>query len=120
MAANGRIIEAASARRLRDEQRAGADPETLISTSPVGVVVFDARTGTPVSFNTEARRLSDGLWDPDQSPEQLLDVLTFRRGEGREVALAEFPLAQSRGMAETVRAEEIVIQAPTGGGSPRR
>ena len=35
----------ANARRHRDEQRARADLETLINTSPVGVVVFDVRTG---------------------------------------------------------------------------
>ena len=41
----------ANARRYRDEQRARADLETLIDTSPVGVAVFDARTGIPKSFN---------------------------------------------------------------------
>ena len=41
----------ANARRYRDEQRARNDLETLINTSPVGVVVFDCRTGAPVSFN---------------------------------------------------------------------
>ena len=43
-----------NARRYRDEQRARTDLETLIDTSPVGVAVFDARTGAPVSFNREA------------------------------------------------------------------
>ena len=104
----------ANARRLRDEQRARADLETLINTTSAGVVVFDARTATPVSFNTEARRLVEGLLDPDKSPEDLLDVLTFRRADGRETALSEFPLAQALSLADTVRAEEIVIQAPNG------
>ena len=36
----------ANARRHREEQRARADLETLVDTSPVGVVVFDAPTGT--------------------------------------------------------------------------
>ena len=35
----------ANARRHREERRARADLETLIETSPVGVVVFDARDG---------------------------------------------------------------------------
>ena len=46
----------ANARRHREERRARADLETLIDTSPVGVAVFDAVTGAPVSFNREARR----------------------------------------------------------------
>ena len=38
----------ANAREHRDEQRARADLEVLIETSPVGVVVFDARSGQVV------------------------------------------------------------------------
>ena len=45
----------ANARRYRDERRARADLETLIQTSPVGVAVFDARTGVPVSFNQQGK-----------------------------------------------------------------
>ena len=37
-----------NARSHRDEQRARADLEALVDTSPVGVLVFDARTGNPV------------------------------------------------------------------------
>ena len=101
-------------RRYRDERRARADLETLINTSPVGVVVFDARTGVPVSFNREVRRIIGGLQTPGSPVEQLLDVVTVRRADGREIALAEFPLAQALSTGETVRAEEIVIQVPDG------
>ena len=104
----------ANARRHRDEQRARADLETLINTSPVGVVVFDVATGGPVSFNREARRIVDGLRDPDQAPEQLLNVMTVRRADGREISLEEFPLAEVLKTSETVRAEEIVMVVPDG------
>ena len=104
----------ANARRHREEQRARADLETLINTAPVGVVVFDAGTGAPLSFNREARRIVDGLRNPDQSPEDLLEVLTFRRADGREISLRDFPLAQALSTGETVRAEEIVLQVPDG------
>ena len=103
-----------NARRHRDERRARADLETLIDTSPVGVVVFDARTGRPVSINQESRRIMGNLQTPGCPVEQLLDVLTFRRTDGREIALDEFPLAQALSTGETVRAEEIVIQVPDG------
>ena len=104
----------ANARRHREEQRARAYLETLIDTTPVGVVVFNAVTGVPVSLNREARRLVDGLTNPGQTAEQLLDVLTFRRADGREISLAEFPLARALGAGEAVRAEEIVITVPDG------
>ena len=102
----------ANARRYRDEQRARADLATLVDTSPVGVAVFDVRTGTPVSFNLEAIRIVDNLWTPDQTPEQLLDVLTVRRAEGREVSLDELSMAQALSLGETVRAEEIALSVP--------
>ena len=104
----------ANAHRHRDEQRARADLETLINTSPVGVVVLDARTGVPVSFNQEASRMVEYLRTPGCPVEQLLDVVTVRRADGREIDLAEFPLAQVLSTGETVRAEEIVFQAPDG------
>ena len=51
----------ANAHTYRKEQRARADLEALVETSPVGVVVFDAGTGHPVSFNLLATLMTDGL-----------------------------------------------------------
>ena len=104
----------ANARRHRDEQRARADLETLINTSPVGVAVFDAQTGVAVSINQESRRILGDLRTPEGSEEQRLEELIFRRADGREISQAEFPLARALSTGETVRAEEIVIQAPDG------
>ena len=104
----------ANARQYRNEQRARADLEALIDTSPVGVVVFDAQSGQLVSLNREASRIVGDLLRPGHSLEQLLEVLTFRRADGREVSLEEFPLAQALSTGETVRAEEIVIEVPDG------
>ncbi len=104
----------ANARRHREERRARADLETLIDTSPVGVAVFDAATGAPVSFNREAGRIVDSLRSPGQSPEQLLEVLTCMRADGREVSLREFPMAELLSIGETIRAEEIVMRVADG------
>jgi len=103
-----------NARQHREERRAKADLETLIDTSPVGVVVLDAATGTPKSFNQEARRIVDILRDPDQTPEQLLEVISFKRADGREISLKEFPIAELLRIGETVLAEEIVLEVPDG------
>ena len=101
----------ANARAYQDEQRARADLEALVETSPVGVVVFDARTGRVVSLNREAKRMVSGLGRPI---DELLRTMTVRRADGREVALRELPLAQQLSSAQTVRAEEIVLSAPNG------
>ena len=103
-----------NARRYRDEQRARNDLETLIETSPVGVVVFDARTGAPASINREAARIVDRLRERDQPPHQILDVLTFVRGDGREVSLKEFSMVELLSRGETIRAEEITFKVPDG------
>ena len=104
----------ANARRYRDEQRARDNLETLISTSPVGVVVFDARLGVALSLNQEARRIVSHLKMPGRSLEELLEWITYRRADGREIALDEIPLARTLNTGETVRLEEIVMQVPDG------
>ena len=114
MFASQAALVIANARRHREEQRTRTDLETLVNTTPVGVMVFDAGTGEVRSINREARRIVSDLCAPDGTAEQLLEVLTFRRADGREVSLVEFPLAQGLRTGETVRAEEIVLQSPDG------
>ncbi len=104
----------ANARTHRDERRARADLEALVETSPVGVVVFDSRTGRPLSFNREMRRIVEILQTPGRSDEQLMEAVTWRRSDGREISMAEFPLAQQLNDPETVRAEEITLSVPDG------
>ncbi len=103
-----------NARAHRSERRARADLETLVETSPVGVVVFDAASGRPVSFNREARRIVEGLREPGSAPEQLLELISCRRADGREVSLAEIPIARQLRNGEKVRSEEMVLSVPDG------
>ncbi len=104
----------ANARAHRDERRARADLEALVETSPVGVVVFEGGTGKPASLNREARRIAEGLRLAGQSLEELLNVVTCRWADGREVTLAEFPMAQHVSTSETVRTEELTLSVPDG------
>ncbi|MCY4027787.1 MAG: ATP-binding protein [Acidobacteria bacterium] len=104
----------ANARTYRDEQRARADLETVIETSPVGVVVQDATTTKLVSFNQEARRIINSMRSPDQSREDLLRSLTCRFPDGREIALHGPHLARLLREVTTVRARELVLLVPDG------
>ena len=104
----------ANARQYRDEQRARTDLETLINISPVGVAVIDVRTGTVSTFNREAARLADSLRTTDKPLAELLEVVTFRRADGREISLQDLPLSQALLDGETLSAEEIVLSVPEG------
>ena len=104
----------ANARTYREEHRARTDLEALVETSPIGVAVFDARTGKPVLFNRETRRIVEDLITPGHSAEQLLEILKFRYTDGREISLEELPFAQLLSSATAVRAEEIVLEVPDG------
>ena len=104
----------ANARVHRSEQRARRDLEALVETSPVGVVVFDGGSGRMLESNREARRIVEGLRTPGRPLEELLEVVVCRRADGREVSLAELPLAQQLASSEIVRAEEVVLSVPDG------
>ena len=104
----------ANARAHHGERRARRDLEALIETSPVGIVIFDAASGRMVSSNREARRIVESLRMPGRPLEELLGVVACRRADGREVSLAEFPLAQQFANPETVRSEEVVLSVPDG------
>ena len=107
----------ANARTYRAEQRARADLEALVETSPVGVVVLDPQTGRPVVFNREARRLADILGTPWRRAEDALDMMeavTCRLSDGREFALDRLSLAGELSSAETLRAEEVALSSPDG------
>ena len=103
-----------NARTHRAERRARADLEALVETSPVGVVVFDAGSGRAVSVNREARRIAESLRTPGHPPEQILEVLTFRRADGSEVSLRELSIERLLQSGETMRAEEVVLSVPDG------
>ncbi len=90
------------------------DLETLLNTSPVGLVVIDAIAGTLVSINQEARRLSNDLLAPGQRMDHLLKTMTVRRGDGKTASSEEHPVARATSTGETIRAEEVVFHVPDG------
>ena len=114
MFASQAALVIANARAYREERRARADLETLVNTSPVGVVVFDAQTGALASVNRETLRIVDSLREGDRPAEDLLEVVTCVRSDGREFSLKEFTMAELLSSGETVRAEEILLRVPDG------
>ncbi len=103
-----------NARRYGTERQAKADLEALVNTSPVGVLVFDARSRDVVKFNQEARRIFGGASGESYSFERLVGAANFRRMDGQDIPASELPLERVISSGETVRAEEIVIHTPGG------
>ena len=67
-----------------------------------------------MTFNREARRIVEALRTPGRAVEQLLEVITCRFANGREVSLEEFPLARPLSTATMIRGEEMVLSVPDG------
>ena len=102
-------------RRYREVHLAKTDMETLIDISPMGVGVYDAKSGFMVSYNQEMRRIVGNVELTLNGDEPLVNVLTFRRPDGRAIPLYETPVARVMMSGETIRAEEIVVEFPDGG-----
>lgn len=114
-------VAIANARAYRDERRTRADLEALIDSSPVGVVVFDAKSGRPVMFNREAQRINreaqrimGGLQAPNEPPLHSDEVMTCRFADGREFTLDRGTLAEEFRTARRLHAEEIEFSMPDG------
>ncbi len=103
-----------NARRYGDEQRAKADQAALVNTSPVAVLVVDAKTRELVQFNEEARRIAGGLRGEDRSLDHVLSLFTFRRIDGREIPPDDMPIERALRSGQTIRAEQISIERQDG------
>ena len=114
MFASQSAIAIVNSRVLSTARQARADMEALLNVSPVGVLVFDARTGDLVSANEETRRLVGDLNAPGPSIGQLLEVIALRRPDGSDIPIDELPTMRVIRTGESVLADEIVIHLPDG------
>lgn len=103
-----------NARRYREERQARADLEGLVNISPVGVLVFDARTEVLLSANDEARRIVGRLNLTRRTLSQILGVIALRRADGSDIPTDELPLTKALESGETVLAEEVFVHLPDG------
>ena len=110
--ANQAAMAITNARRYNEEQRAKANLEALVETSPVGVLVFDAHNSYPTTINREARRVF-GI-PSGQDPNPLLRQLVFRRMDGSILPRDHISAMRLGLTGETMRAEEIIIERPDG------
>ena len=103
-----------NAREFEAVRRRKTDLQALVDIAPIGVIVFDAKTGRLLVANRECQRMVDDLQLPGRSFERLPEVATFQRADGREISFGELPTSRVMQSGETVRAEEIVVCLPSG------
>ena len=104
----------ANARKHLEETRARADLEALVNISPVGVLVFDAKTGGLLSINEETRRIVGKLNAPGRGLSDLLEMMTLRTPEGREIPIDDLPTTRAIRSGETIHSDEVVIHLRDG------
>ncbi len=102
-----------NARRYGEEQRAKADLEALVNTSPVGVLVLDSNSRKVVRINHEACRIM-GLQSGEEGSAADLGMVEFRRLDGTAMQPDEVPIERALRTGVTVHAEELVIVGPSG------
>ena len=114
MFASQSAVAIANSRVLSTARQARADVEALVNVSPVGVLVFDAKTGDLLSANDETRRIVGKLNAPGRSLKQLLEVMALRRVNGSDIPMDELPVMKVIRNGESVLADEVVIHLPDG------
>ncbi len=107
-------VAIANARAFGSERRLRARLATLVETSPVGVLVFDCRSGRVESLNGEAKRIVSALRMPGRSLEEMMDLVTCRFANRRETELQDWPFARALSMAESMCSEELIFSVPDG------
>ena len=101
-----------NARAHREERNSRANLEALINESPIGVVVFDARTRRITSLNREAHRMFYGEDNAEISTDQLVDEVTCTLSDGRKIELDQIPTLHDAANATHGRDEEIEFSLP--------
>ena len=80
--------------------------QTLVDTSPTGVLVVDAETQEVVFANTEIQRLLRHPFRPGDTIQDYRSIVTIKRPDGTEADPAELPLTRVISRGERVTAEE--------------
>lgn len=121
MFASQAAVAIVNAVRHREEQQARDQVETerrrldaLVESSPVGVLVVDAKTRTFASVNREAERILGVSPEPGSTLVRYHEVAIYRKTDGEKYESHERPMARALDRGEIVRAEEILFDLPDG------
>jgi PAS domain S-box-containing protein len=100
---------------LAKEEEERQHLQALIDTSPVGVLLVDARTHRVVLVNPEFQRLRGISYQPGKTLAECEQSIIYRKPDGQLYDGEERPLRRALNHGETVRAEEVMVEFPEDG-----
>lgn len=103
-----------NSRRFERERRIKTDLRALVKTAPVGLLVFDAKTGAVLTSNQECQRMGGEVGSQAMSWQETFESITLFRLDGRQLPVGDRPSTQVLHGGEVVRAEEITLRFPDG------
>ncbi len=98
-----------NSRRFERERKIKTDLKALVKIAPVGLVVFDARTGNILTVNEEGKRIAGESGMAAHSWDELLVQFSLRRADGSEIKAGDRPTMLVMQSGEVVRAEEFAL-----------
>ncbi len=103
-----------NARKFERERKIKTDLKALVKIAPVGLVVFDARTGAVLTSNEECQRIGGVVGSSAKSWQETFENVTMYRADGRQLSVGDRPATQVLQSGEIVRGEEIVLHFSDG------
>lgn len=103
-----------NSRRFERERRIKTDLRALVKIAPVGLLVFDAKTGAVLTSNQECQRIGGEVGSQAMSWQETFESITLFRADGRQLPVGDRPSTQVLQGGEVVRAEEITLRFPDG------
>ena len=107
-------VAIANSRVLGTSRQARIEMEALVNVTPVGVLVFDAKTADLQWVNNETRRMFGELAVPNPSLDRILEEVSLKRPDGGDIPVDELPTIKAINTGESVIADEIVVTLPDG------
>ena len=103
-----------NSRRFERERRIKTDLRSLVKIAPVGLLVFDAKTGAVLTSNQECQRIGGEVGSQAMSWQETFESITLFRADGRQLPVGDRPSTQVLQSGELVRAEEITLRFADG------
>ena len=118
MFASQAAVAISNALNHHDQQQSSANWATLMDLTPVGVMVFDARTRNVTAMNQEAARIVGYEYGVGDNLDEIRGSRGLRYMDGREVADGERPVDRAINHGESMTAAEFVLVRADGSAYP--